>query len=166
MIRPHRFVGQSAADKLKKSRGAIRVNPRRVEPFPSVHTVPLDEETEPKILVHNIQPPIGNPGEEPAGSRVRAFAQNLLSFHCPGCAYGHAVGVNGRMIMNSEGKPVSWSWNGDWIKPTFSPSLLINKNKEGQYPLCHTFITEGKIQFLADCTHDLAGKTIDMEIAE
>lgn len=117
MIRPHRFVGETAAE----------------------------------------------PGEEPAGARVRAFSRNLLGFHCPGCGYGHAVGVNGRMILSSEGKPVSWSWNGDWIKPTFSPSLLINKDKQGDYPLCHTFITDGKIQFLADCTHQLAGKTIEME---
>jgi len=147
MIRPHRFVGERVS--TYGPAGPPRVS--MIAPAP-VST----------ILVHEIKPPIGNPGEEPAGSRVRAFAQNLLSFHCPGCKYGHAVGVNGRMILNSEGKPVSWSWNGDWIKPTFQPSLLINKDKEGDYPLCHMFITDGNINFLGDCTHALAGKVIPM----
>jgi len=54
---------------------------------------------------------------------------------------------------------------GSYDKPTFQPSLLINKDKQGDYPLCHTFITDGKIQFLVDCTHALAGQTIEMEDA-
>ena len=28
--------------------------------------------------------------------------------------------------------------------------------------ICHSFITDGKIQFLSDCTHDLAGKTVEL----
>lgn len=28
--------------------------------------------------------------------------------------------------------------------------------------VCHSFVTDGKIQFLSDCTHDLAGQTVDM----
>jgi hypothetical protein len=30
-------------------------------------------------------------------------------------------------------------------------------------PRCHLFITDGKIEYLADCTHELAGKTVEME---
>jgi hypothetical protein len=27
---------------------------------------------------------------------------------------------------------------------------------------CHTFITDGRVQFLADCTHELARQTLDL----
>ena len=27
---------------------------------------------------------------------------------------------------------------------------------------CHSFVTDGRIQFLADCTHPLAGQTVDL----
>jgi hypothetical protein len=27
---------------------------------------------------------------------------------------------------------------------------------------CHSFVTNGKIQFLADCTHKLAGQTVEL----
>jgi hypothetical protein len=101
----------------------------------------------------------------PAKGKLHELAENLLSFHCPGCKYGHAVAVNGRTMPGSDGKPNSWGWNQSYEKPTFTPSLLINKKKQGGYPLCHTIITDGRIQFLADCTHELAGKTIDMENA-
>jgi len=28
--------------------------------------------------------------------------------------------------------------------------------------ICHSFIRDGKIQFLGDCTHALAGQTVDL----
>ena len=28
--------------------------------------------------------------------------------------------------------------------------------------VCHSFVTDGRIQFLADCTHALAGQTVDL----
>jgi hypothetical protein len=52
-----------------------------------------------------------------------------------------------------------WSFNGDMVSPTFAPSLLLDQS----YPRCHLFITGGMIQFLGDCTHELAGKTVPME---
>ena len=102
----------------------------------------------------------------PRRGKLHELAPNLLSFHCPACGYGHAVAVNGRTMPNSEGKPVSWTWNGSYEKPTFAPSLLINREKQGGYPLCHSFVTDGKIKFLNDCTHRFAGQTVEMEDAE
>jgi hypothetical protein len=29
--------------------------------------------------------------------------------------------------------------------------------------LCHTFVTDGQIQYLGDCTHALAGQTVDLQ---
>jgi hypothetical protein len=28
---------------------------------------------------------------------------------------------------------------------------------------CHSFITDGKIEFLSDCTHSLAGQTVELK---
>ena len=53
----------------------------------------------------------------------------------------------------------SWSWNGDYECPTVSPSIrLIHTVNQ----VDHLFIRDGKIQYLNDCTHELAGKTVDM----
>jgi hypothetical protein len=29
--------------------------------------------------------------------------------------------------------------------------------------VCHSFIRNGKIEYLSECTHELAGQTVDME---
>lgn len=80
-------------------------------------------------------------------------APTLFLFWCPGCKYGHHL----------ETKPGEWTWNGDLVKPTATPSLLINRGASGEAPRCHFFIREGQLQFLGDCTHELAGTTVDME---
>jgi len=77
----------------------------------------------------------------------------LYLFHCPGCGYSHPFEVN---APNGTG----WQWNGSLDKPTFTPSLLVNK--ETPTMLCHSFVTDGKIQFLNDSFHRLAGKTVDL----
>lgn len=75
----------------------------------------------------------------------------LLEFFCPGCRYYHAFTIGG----SGHG----WAWNGSMERPTFTPSLLVNRGTEQQ---CHLFVTDGKIQYLDDCWHDLRGKTVDM----
>jgi hypothetical protein len=74
-------------------------------------------------------------------------------FFCPGCncLHGYKVGSCGH----------SWTFSGTRRTPTFKPSLLVNKHNPKSR--CHLFVTEGKIQFLSDCHHELAGKTIEME---
>jgi hypothetical protein len=107
-------------------------------------------------------------------------------FWCPGCKCGHGVWTTAR-----KGNNCLWSFNGNLDKPTLSPSLLVRYIKEppqdpvtgdferdanGKYKLgpdgriagikdcvCHSFIRDGQIQFLTDCTHALAGKTVPME---
>jgi len=73
-------------------------------------------------------------------------------FECPGCNCLHAFGRN-------------HAFNGDLVRPTFLPSLLIGAVTAGVPGVrrCHSHVTEGRIQFLADCTHALAGTTVDME---
>ena len=51
-----------------------------------------------------------------------------------------------------------WSWNGDTEKPTLRPSI---RSRDGVHT-CHTWVNDGEAQFLTDCTHELAGQTLDL----
>lgn len=91
-----------------------------------------------------------------------------LTFWCPACGYGHTVGVG-------DGLPpqMRWDWNGDIDKITLSPSvkLTCGRRTDPKYipepddppEVCHSFVRDGHIQYLSDCTHKYAGKTIPME---
>ena len=102
---------------------------------------------------------------------LRESEGNGLVFWCPGCDGAHR-------IEHGEGTGPRWSWNGDVDKPTFSPSILVQYDhwtppatpsnpRPGPQTLvkdvCHSFVVDGKIQFLSDCTHALAGQTVDLE---
>lgn len=96
---------------------------------------------------------------------LRDSADGRLSFRCPGCDRWHGINVG-------EGTGPRWTWNGSVEKPTFTPSILVtypakpdaNEDfKEWRTArVCHSFVTDGRIQFLGDCTHALAGQTVDV----
>lgn len=79
---------------------------------------------------------------------------DCYGFHCPGCGYEHSFRTKGK-----EGQP-KWTWNGDFEKPTISPSLLVFKDDPTRR--CHIFVNNGMIQYLSDCFHDMKNKTIPM----
>lgn len=79
----------------------------------------------------------------------------LVWFQCPGCKGGHSFRVRG-----DPSKGPVWQWNGDLEKATFSPSLLCNADEPDSR--CHSFVRDGKIQFLDDCFHALRGQTVDV----
>ena len=102
------------------------------------------------------------------------------TFQCPGCKDWHEV-----TVKCSYPGP-KWGFNGDMNAPTFTPSLLATsghycpgannlecwctfeeryqkpKPMEAGCYICHSFITNGQIQFLSDCTHELAGQTVPL----
>lgn len=51
-----------------------------------------------------------------------------------------------------------WTWNGSIDAPTLRPSVLT----EGRDFRCHSWINDGNAQFLDDCSHDMAGKTVPL----
>lgn len=58
-----------------------------------------------------------------------------------------------------------WEFNKDFEKPTFYPSMLMTypkENPETGHVRDHFFVRNGKIQYLSDCHHEMAGKTVDM----
>lgn len=104
---------------------------------------------------------------KPVASLASTDEGQRVLFWCPGCEEAHQVYVG------------TWTWNGSLVRPTFTPSLLIRGNQwPNEYPeyvkhrhagvlpggdtVCHSFVTEGRIQFLNDCTHPLAGQTVDL----
>jgi hypothetical protein len=104
-----------------------------------------------------------------------------LLFRCPGCKSFHGPAIG-------EGGGPRWSFNGDYERPVFSPSLLVRWHEidaageklldaglppadgvrySGSDMVCHSFIgcngaQPGQIIFLGDCTHELAGKVVDL----
>lgn len=107
---------------------------------------------------------------------LRSLQGGLIAFWCPGCDEAHTVKV-------VDG---AWEWNGDVEKPTFNPSVLMtgghfNLNRaEGascwctyyaEHPelkvdfkcgRCHSYVRNGNIEFLPDCSHELAGQTVPL----
>jgi hypothetical protein len=81
-----------------------------------------------------------------------------LLFFCPGCKHAH--GVNISPIGN---QPV-WEFNGNDEVPTIAPSILVkwDEGDDHKQCCCHSFVKDGEIQFLSDCTHTLAGQTVEL----
>ncbi len=76
-----------------------------------------------------------------------------IMFTCPGCNDFHAV-----TVIDDGG---AWGWNGSLTAPTFTPSVLVTGVGR-----CHSFVTDGHIRFLNDCTHALAGTTVALPAVE
>jgi len=111
-----------------------------------------------------------------AKGKLRTIEGDRLGFWCPGCEEMHVV-------------TSSWTFNGDYDKPTFSPSVLVTnghyvpgqvhttcwctyneEHKDDPAPFtcerCHSFVINGQIHFLSDCTHKLAGQIVDLKEME
>ena len=67
-------------------------------------------------------------------------------FNCAGCGYTHAIT-----------ETIHW-FNQDVNKPTLTLSVLYRSGNI----CCHSYIKEGKIEYLSDCTHQLKGQTIEL----
>lgn len=105
---------------------------------------------------------------------LRTIQDGYVGFWCPGCEGMHSIPVQ-------PDNPNGWGFNGDYDKPTFTPSILVQAghyapgwqgpkcwcntdlpNCHYKCVRCHSFVTNGQIQFLSDCTHALAGKTVPL----
>jgi hypothetical protein len=98
------------------------------------------------------------------GEVISLSTDGVAMFWCPGCECYHGVWV---------GKPneltgAQWTWNGDKVKPTFNPSILVHGTRfkkgtdETVDAQCHSFVRDGMIEFLSDCAHQLAGQTVPL----
>lgn len=92
--------------------------------------------------------------------QVTNLQKNIdVIFHCPGCKILHQVWVSPK--PDDQPNRPTWTFNGDMINPTIHPSLLV---RNGNKRVCHSFIKNGMIQFLNDCTHKLSGQTVQIPL--
>jgi hypothetical protein len=79
----------------------------------------------------------------------------ILYLWCPGCRQLHGPRVEGTQ---------PWTWNGDLDAPTLSHSIKVTweNHATGKKHVCHSFMKGGTWQFLGDCTHSLAGQTVQL----
>ena len=79
--------------------------------------------------------------------------EQAIWFYCPGCDMLHAFFVVGTYV---------WSWNESYDNATFSPSLknTCRRGSKTTDDVCHLFLNNNHIEYLSDCTHAYAGKTI------
>lgn len=109
-------------------------------------------------------------------TNINDVENGYVLIKCPGCKELHSLNV-----ANDKGRKSCWQFNGDVERPTFSPSLLVRTGhhvtgqpkppnckhcedeEHNPCTCCHSFIKDGNIQFLPDCTHKLAGKTAPLE---
>lgn len=102
------------------------------------------------------------------GTKLRrsswAGGANLMHW-CPGCEEVHAIRI--------QGGPTTWTFDGDYQKPTFAPSILIfvddDEDEHGnklpapvRRTLCHYFIRLGRIEYCGDSPHKLSGQMVDL----
>lgn len=77
-----------------------------------------------------------------------------VAFECPGCGQMHSITTTRK---NESG--ARWKWDGNYELPTITPSICATFGGKNR---CHVSITEGRAEFLSDCTHALAGATVDL----
>lgn len=122
---------------------------------------------------------------------LRSVEGGRVAFWCPGCNEAHQVTVVQVGPRGTERVGPCWGYNGNPDAPTFTPSILVRAVRidggdaelerildEYKLPedrermladkrintVCHSFVTEGQIQFLSDCTHALAGQTVPLPV--
>jgi hypothetical protein len=95
--------------------------------------------------------------------------KNRHYIYCPGCyaAQKERYPDEPRFWMNGALHCFSTDvhqYNGNEEAPTLSPSLLVTYcyGEEKTPYICHSFVKDGRIQFLSDCTHPLRGQTVDL----
>ena len=86
--------------------------------------------------------------------RIESKDETMWMFQCPGCGEHHAFWTRGLR------GPI-WNFNGDVECPTVNPSILV-QGSPWENRRCHSFIRDGRIQFLEDCTHSLRGQTVEL----
>ncbi len=77
-----------------------------------------------------------------------------LWFFCPGCETHHRIKIG------------PWTYNGDPIRPTFNPSVMVSYGGSDGNKVCHFFVKDGRIQYLMDSYHKYKGQTIDMPMLD
>ena len=83
--------------------------------------------------------------------------------YCPACKQLHGIRTEGPIPL--------WTWNGDFEKPTFQPSVrnFTTYDDEGEplpkgqdRTLCHYYVKNGNIEYCGDNPHALNEQTVPL----
>jgi hypothetical protein len=73
---------------------------------------------------------------------------------CPACHHAHSFDSR-------------WTYNGNASSPTFDGSMIsrgvaVDESTGQRVPtVCHSFLVDGRWQYLNDCTHALKGQKVE-----
>lgn len=91
------------------------------------------------------------------GGGPAAVVCRALYVWCPGCDIVHRMPFEKGPAH--DGGPV-WTFDGNLDAPTTEPSILVTSTGQPDRR-CHSYLRGGRWEFLGDCTHALAGQTVD-----
>lgn len=96
-------------------------------------------------------------------AKFHKVKEGIYVFHCPGCGHAHLVHTK----ESGAEHPRCWTFNGDLNNPTVLPSIRQYNppcvyNNYLEQTVCHSFVENGKIRFLSDCMHSMAGQTVEI----
>ncbi|MEI8270275.1 MAG: DUF6527 family protein [bacterium] len=95
----------------------------------------------------------------------KAKHATLYTFYCPGCDETHTYQIltpeaeNEARSLNGKVSFETWTFNGDFEKPTFAPSLNYATNRRR----CHLFLRDGIIDYCQDSWHKYSGQKIPLQ---
>lgn len=94
-------------------------------------------------------------------SKCKKTSEGVVIFNCPACGHDHGVDT----VTPNRSTGALWQFNENYDKPTITPSIHVlpyERNGKLLVQRCHSFVTDGMIRYLGDCTHELAGQQIEL----
>lgn len=97
-------------------------------------------------------------------AQARLADDGRVMLWCPACDRAHWIHTD------------LWAFDGNLERPTITPSILVHAVQwetqyefhnprhavpPGEKTVCHSFVKDGRWQYLADCTHAMAGQTVE-----
>lgn len=101
-------------------------------------------------------------------SKLHRMSNGTYLHWCPGCQHRHAFYVDTPAPGGAR-----WNFiNNDPQRPSFTPSMHIWHEADGdpsdpndyipRTTICHYILTDGIIDFLGDCQHELRGMKVEL----
>lgn len=96
--------------------------------------------------------------------KISRAGENTWKFWCPGCDSAHVVSDAWQVDVNAATITPSVLVHGRkrFIDESLWGSALLGPSNITDVPQCHSFVTNGRIQYLGDSTHSLAGQTVEL----
>jgi hypothetical protein len=90
------------------------------------------------------------------GPHLRLVALGTIAHWCPACDIAHQV----HLFASTSPDHRKAQWDHHTDKPTFTPDLRWVQDGSN----CHYRITGGRVEFLPDCSHIFAGRTVPLPV--